>query len=785
MAVQLHEFGKPHAHLGPVQVKRAPFTVPEPALEVDPITYEIVKHRIWYAGLSLGETLKKVSGTVVTAEANDMSSYITLEDGAPVFLGPYVIFHCGNADLIVSNVIKLNKDDPGIRDGDMFFVNDPWLGPAHQPDCAIVAPIFIDGELFCWTGLTVHQLDMGGVNPGGLCPDARDVYAEPTLYPAVKIVEEGRFRTDIDRMLQRNSRMPGIVALDIRSMIAGNNTCRRDILRLTDQYGKDVVKSVMVMMIKKTSEKFRSRLAELPHGTFRSRDWNEIGGSAPELQDEVYLTECTMTNTGEKLIFDFSGTSPQCTGFANCGIGGQRSGVISGFAEPVAFDIPWNAGLLENVEIITQEGTINNPRYPAALSDGITEGAIVTAACSAGVVMRMLLGHEELRNKTLMNSGAAFLGNTLGGINERGDFWGTLLLDVIGMCSPCTGKRDGKSITGSGGIPYTQFSNVETQELHYPFLYLFRRLSPDAWGHGRYRGGRSVELSFTPHKTDFIWMLLWNHGAEFANAGGVSGGLGASAVRFKHAKGTDIADRWKAGTMPQSIEDFPNEVLKAKSSNMLSPSDVIYFGVPGSSGYGDPILREPERVLADVEEGILSPEHALRFYGVVVEGNPPQLSLAATQAARAKAREIRSTYGRYLEEWDQLAPPEAELRPPPRSPRAERKPPAPTRVLFALGLGLQVVRDASGSHWWVCSECGHVHCPVDQNPKEHALIRVGYLSEMSHPTAEMARRNPPRFFQRQFYCPGCVLMFTNEMARAEDPILNDVEYDAEWLSGLD
>ena len=280
-------------------------------------------------------------------------------------------------------------------------------------------------------------------------------------------------------------------------------------------------------------------------------------------------------------------------------------------------------------------------------------------------------------------------------------------------------------------------------------------------------------------------MLLWNHGAEFANAGGVSGGLGASAVRFKHAKGSDIADRWKNGVMPQSIDEFPNEVLKAKSSNMLHPSDVIYFGVPGSSGYGDPLLREPERVLADAEEGILSPEHALRFYGVVVNGGPLEIDFPATEAARAKVREVRATCGRYLDEWDRLVPPGSEVPLRPRPPRTKWNPPSSIRVLFAVGLGLQVARDASRGHWWVCSECGHVHCPVDQNPKEHALIRVGYLSEISHPTAEMARRDPPRFFQRQYYCPGCVLMFGNEMAREGDAILNDIDYDVEWLSGLE
>jgi N-methylhydantoinase B len=782
MPPELNEFGKPQPTLGEPEVLRAPFTMQEPPIEVDPITYEIIKHRIWYAGISLGETLKKVSGTIVTAEANDMSSYITMADGAPVFIGPYVIFHSGNADLIIHNTIELNKDDPGIEDGDMFFVNDPWLGPAHQPDCAIVAPIFIDNEIFCWTGLTVHQLDLGGIDPGGLCPNAKDVFAEPTLFPAVKIVDKGKFRTDFDRLLRRNSRMPGIVALDVRSMIAGNTTCRRDLMKLIDQYGPEMVKSVMIMMIQKTSVAFKKRISELPRGKFRSRDWNEIGGAAPELQDEVYMMECTMTNDGEKLVFDFSGTSPQCAGFANCGIGGMRSGVISGFAEPVAYDIPWNAGILENVEIISQQGTINNPTYPAAVSDGITEGAIVTATAAAGAVTRMLLGHKELRDLTLCNSGAAFLGNTLGGINDRGEFWGTLLMDVIGMCSVPTGAHDGKDITGSGGIPYTQFSNVETNELHYPLMYLYRRLAKDAWGHGYNRGGRSLELAFKPHKTGFMYMLLWNHGAEFSNSGGIAGGLGASAVRFKVARNSTIEEKFAAGEVPEDIDEFENEVLKAKSENMLTANDLVYFGVPGGGGYGDPIKRETDRVMADVEAGILSVDEAKKFYGVVVSGG--KVDEKATEAEREGIRNTRLSKGRFLDELDELTPPETEEAASERKDVKKHSPAEPLKELFEVGMSLKVVRDADGKHWWVCADCGHVYCPVEGEPKEHSLIRVGYLSDFSHPTAEMARRDPPRFFQRQFYCPNCALMHVNEMARANDPVLRDLEYDPEWLGSL-
>jgi acetone carboxylase gamma subunit len=100
-------------------------------------------------------------------------------------------------------------------------------------------------------------------------------------------------------------------------------------------------------------------------------------------------------------------------------------------------------------------------------------------------------------------------------------------------------------------------------------------------------------------------------------------------------------------------------------------------------------------------------------------------------------------------------------------------------------MGLKIVRDAAKKHWWSCTDCDHVYCPADEDPKEKALIRVGRLSEFSHPTAEMTGREPPRFFQRQFYCPGCGTMFTNELARPDDPILREISYDPEWLARLD
>ena len=310
----VREFGRPVNDLPPVEKFTVEYTDKTPPVEVDPATYEVLRHRLWWALITVSETLKKVSGTIVTAEGNDMSTYISLEDGSPVYLGPYVALHSGIADLLISRTIETAGDE--IEPGDMILCNDPWMGPVHQPDCAVIAPLFVDGAIFSWVGVTLHQLDMGGIDPGGLCPNARDAFGEPHIYPAVKLVENGKMRRDIDRMLRRNSRMPDIVALDMRSMVSGNHAALQELQSLVSAYSPEVVRSVMIEIQEDAKRQFRERLQSLPRGQFSGIDRNEIGGADPSLQDDIYEVQCTLRNTGEKLIFDFSGTSKQSGGIA-------------------------------------------------------------------------------------------------------------------------------------------------------------------------------------------------------------------------------------------------------------------------------------------------------------------------------------------------------------------------------------------------------------------------------------------------------------------------------------
>lgn len=768
-------FGVPHADLDPPKVLRAPYTLKEPLAAVDPVTYEIIKHRLWTIGLMMGETFKKVSGSVVAAEANDMATYITLEDGAPVFLGPYIVFFSGICDLVVSNTIRLNADDPGIRDGDMFLLNDPWLGPCHQSDLSIVQPLFVGDELFLWTGITLHEIDVGGVDPGSLCPHAKDAYAEANIYPAVKIVEGGKLKADIDRTLRRNSRLPGIMALDLRSQVAGNLTARKHLERLVQEYDRDVVKSVMILMQNRTSDLFRKRLKSLPHGTFRARDFFEIGGADPVFQDDVYEVDCTLQNDGEKLVLDFSGTSKQSGGFVNSGLGGLRGGVLGGLLETLAWDIPWNAGILVNLEIRSQEGTTHNPKWPAAVSCGVTEGAVSTALATGGAVCHMLLGDEEARRRTIGGTGSVFCSATLGGLNPDGTFWGTLLMDPIGMGGSANESQDGLQVCGSGGIPFSQFANVEHNELHYPLLYLWRRTGRDHGSYGYRNGGRGIEFAVKPHKTPFIYTLFWNHGAEFPNIYSLAGATPASAASYRIARASGVEEGFQKGEMRVGRSAFPFEAQPAKGETMLGSDDVMYYAVPASLAYGDPLLREPERAAADVQNGVLSPEQARKTFGLVMNGG--SLDREGTERERRAIREARIRGSLPVSEWGRLEPRQGVA-----GAAAEEPPKRRSKAVVRVGIGLEVVRRNSHGFSWSCSECGHVYGPLEENPRLKARVRVIRLEEV-HPLAQFVRIDAPRFFFREYFCPACAVRWAGEIGRPEDPILFAIQYDPAWLEG--
>ena len=184
---------------------------------IDPITFEVIRHKLEAITEEQAITLKNVSGSPVVTEATDFNVGIYLADGSIVNMGPQVIFHAGTMSTVIYSIIENFSDNPGINEGDMFILNDPYRGAIHQPDVSIVMPIFHEGRRIAWTGSCAHELDTGGMTFGSWAFGATDVQQEAMLLPGVKIVEKGVLREDIWQMIMGMTRLPHVVGLDFKA----------------------------------------------------------------------------------------------------------------------------------------------------------------------------------------------------------------------------------------------------------------------------------------------------------------------------------------------------------------------------------------------------------------------------------------------------------------------------------------------------------------------------------------------------------------------------------------
>jgi N-methylhydantoinase B len=243
----------------------------ETELEVDPITYQVLRSRFWHKNLEHGDVIQRVSGSVPVVYSRDYATALLTETGDVVTISPTIVFFSTLADQIVKWTLEHRSAAPGIREGDVFLQNDPYIAAAQQSDTAFYAPVFRDGRLFCWVFNTLHVGDLGGVDPGGWAIHARDLFDESVTIPPIKIVEAGVVRWELAEAYVRQSREPDAILLNVKSALAGINRIRGELEALLDEFGPAVVKGVMRRMIADCSRVVAERLLQIPDGTWSER----------------------------------------------------------------------------------------------------------------------------------------------------------------------------------------------------------------------------------------------------------------------------------------------------------------------------------------------------------------------------------------------------------------------------------------------------------------------------------------------------------------------------------
>lgn len=609
-------------------------------VDVDPVTFQVIHHRLNSIIDEQGATLSAVSGSPLVNEATDYNTGIFRANGELVAMGKTVLLHAASVATMVKHIIADCEVSPGITSGDMFLVNNPYKGSLHAPDMGLVAPVFHDNQRIGWVGVCCHQLDVGGMAPGGSFPEAVDVRQEGVLIPPLKVVENGAFRTDIIEMITGMSRLPANMNLDFRGMLAANTVALKRIAETVEKYGVDTVLSVMDESIDKTEQEVRKRLGGMPDGVFRSQTFLDHDGAS----NRLYRIKVEMTKQGDSLTFDFTDSDGQSPRFINCTEGGLLAGVRAAVLPILAHDLPWNEGVFRPVSIKSREGSVVSARFPAPVSQGPLGAMWLVETVATNALSKLASTTDTYMTEAQAspNGGPDHLG--LHGLNQHGEFFHSSILDMIYVGGGAYVHRDGLSPQGHRHMPAVRLQNVESNEQVAPILYLYRKMVPDTGGAGRNRGGTSLGTGYVLHGVDHMELRMACHGYESPTAFGIFGGMPGACNMRRFRRGAGAAAIIDGGAIPRETAALGGEILtlpaKMIAPEVFTADDIYEMSPSAGAGWGDPLDREPSQVLADVLGGDVSAHAAASIYGVIVTGKA--LDMPATTEARAAIRQKRA-----------------------------------------------------------------------------------------------------------------------------------------------
>jgi N-methylhydantoinase B len=696
------------------------------AVDIDPVTFEIIRHKLYSVMDETIIALENVSGSPITNEGHDLMASLYKADGGLMVGGVGFLHHLTSAAQAVKHIIATYSDDPGIFEDDVYFLNDSYTAALHPPDVYLISPIHSDGRLTGFVANFVHVTDIGAVDPGGFSPSARDNYQEGFQSKGLKIVERGRIRRDVLDTFLNMVRDPGMTQLDLKSQLAANHVAKQRMKQLYADYGVEVVEAVSEELISQSEQLVRQRLAELPDGEWRVREYIDMPGANAKV-------ELTAVKEGDLLTYDFTGSSPQTELGVNCAYWATWGGLFAPIFPLLAWDVTWNEGVTRPIRLIAPEGTVVNCKRPAPISIATVGTIQIVNNLSTLVLSKMFGATEKYRDRATAVWHGSHAHVETHGLTEEGDFFVAPLTDTFAGAAGARASKDGVDLGGEIPNVVSRWANVESQELNTPLLYLYRRAVPDSGGPGKFRGGVCHEYAFTPNRTGGpMGVVLFGKGTRAPMSLGLFGGYPGCNVGYSTFRKGNVDE------LPASLEATRGESREDPfwGHIELEDGDIQYVRFMGGGGYGDPVDRDPELVAEDVRRGLVTEDAAREIYGVV-SGDE-----AATAARRRAIRAER--LGR------------------PADAPSERRQVQPT----GLRMSEYLQRTSEGATQ--CTWCGAEVAPAGTDWKDHAVLRRTPVER-----AGSHRAATGEFFLLEACCPGCGTLLDIDLAAGDDPSLHD------------
>ena len=572
---------------------------------LDPVTLEVVDNRFDEAVREMQHVLFRTGYSTIIRDSKDASAGVCLPDGRVVGQAFRLPLHAGVFPPTVEGIWEY-YDPEDVEPGDVFIANDPYrCGANHSPDMVVARPVFYDGELraFCLT--IAHKPDIGGLVPGTSSGDARELYHEGLLLPPVKFERAGE-ETDIANVIANNSRTPEVTLGDIRGQVGCTGVGAKKVRAVFEEYGPETVETAVAAMLTST----RERVGEI------TREWEGESTVVGEVDaDEgdggpirIHLTVTTAAGE-DALNFDFSGSSEQTKGPSNMPPHVTKSACYDAVVGALDPTIPLDSGVADACSFTLPRGSVVNPTRPAPVNN-YSKGMCAVMHTA----LRSLAGFSP--EGAVAETGGKMsiaVGTPAGETDEEG---GSIHYEIIGSGYGGHAGGDGASCMASSYESNAEFAACEIVETEYDDRITEFSLRTDSAGPGTYRGGVGFVREYEAAAPLQFTYRGSNH--EVASRG-VRGGRSSGNAR---------------ATVERA--DGGEEHLRAIDSVRIEPGDRVRLDRPGGAGFGEPTARDPEAVVTDVRDGVVSVESAREDYGVAVVATDD--GLAVDEEATAELR---------------------------------------------------------------------------------------------------------------------------------------------------
>jgi N-methylhydantoinase B len=552
----------------------------------------------------MGWVMTRTARSTIFSQSHDFSCFIATPDGILVANADGIPIHTGGGGFAVRALLA--KFEGRINPDDVFLLSDPYVaGGNHLPDWVIARPIFVDDALVAFCCNRAHQNDIGGGLAGTYNPEATEIWQEGIRLPVLKLIEAGQVREDLWELLLINCRTPELLDGDLLAMIGSTRIGGERVAGLVNELGGTAFHRYLDGVLHHADRRMRLAMADLPDGIYFGEDHSD---NDCFVETDIAV-KVTLTVRGDEMVVDFNGTDPQIEGFKNSSLANTYSSVYLAISSFFDTSIPRNEGTYRGITIIAPEGSIVNALPPAPMT-------MNTVYVAHEIVIAVWQALAEADPSRACAAWSKTMHGHVAGKREDGTTW--VMYHWHAMGTPgATAERDGFAQMGHlislGGL---DIPNLEFHEQSFAVRYVQHEQRMDNAGPGLRRGGTGVR-----YVADVLEPAIWSFRAE--GLGSVSG----HGVRGGGDGG--IGNEW---IEPVGEQRF---VPPKYGVQRLSTPARMIAETPGGGGWGDPFSRDPQLVLNDVRDGVISVGTAARDYGVVIGNDGRSIDESGTSALRA------------------------------------------------------------------------------------------------------------------------------------------------------